>query len=293
VIVDYRLNIKYKNNFIRGRFRMKELRTELTTLEKQKSYVKYFNQPIVNPNSELMEILKKGPMDPSKALMPENVNELLKEGYSEVETGYCVLPNGTGYVAVNNKFPGVTLEMINWWFAWHSLEDLRYMLWFRKGHYGIDISEEDRAKILDPATPMLEKYQGRTHYVIEDTGNGPEDIQISFLKAKELGFDMEELNSKSSTVVAGNGVSSSRKGGPKAPAIMLHYFREIPGGVESRSRFWMGYHMIDKKPCKLLPEGIQIPIQAPMGLAFHNVEEYSNLAAILPSLYKEMEGKID
>lgn len=272
---------------------MKEIRTELTTLEQQKSYAKYFNQIIVSPNPELMQILKKGPMDPSKALIPEHVNELLKEGYSEVETGYCVLPNGTAYVAVNNKFPGVTLEMINWWFAWHGLEDLRYMLWFRKGHYGIDISDEDRAKILDPATPMLEKFQGRTHYVIEDAGNGPEDIQISFLKPEELGFDMEELNSKAITVVAGNGVSQSRQGGPKAPAIMLHYFREIPGGVESRSRFWMGYHMIDKKPCKLLPDGIQIPVQAPMGLAFHNVEEYSNLAAILPDLYNEMGGKIE
>ena len=272
---------------------MKEIRTELNSLEEQKSYAKYFNQTIASANPELMQILKKGPMDPSKALMPENVNELFKEGYSEVETGYCVLPNGTGYVAVNNKFEGVTLEMINWWFAWHSLEDLRYMLWFPKGHHGIDISDEDRKKITDSATPMIEKFQGRTHYVIEDTGNGPEDIQISFLKAEELGFDIEKLNSKNVTVVGANGVSQPRIGGPKAPAIMIHYFREIPGGVESRSRFWMGYHMIDKKPCKLIPEGIQIPIQAPMGLAFHNVEEYSNLAAILPSLYNEMGGKIE
>jgi len=271
---------------------MRELRKELTSQEKQKSYAKYFNQPIVSPNPELMAILEKGPMDPSKALLPENINHLMQSQYDEVETGYCVLPNGTGYVAVNNKFPGVTLEMINWWFGWHSLEDLRYMLWFREGHYGIDISDEDRAKILDPATPMLEKFQGLTHHVIEDTGNGAEDIQISFLKPKELGFKMEELNLKSVTIVGGNGVSQARVGGPKAPAIMLHYFREISGGVESRSRFWMGYHMIDKRPCKLLLEGIQIPIQAPMGLAFHNVCEYSNLAAILPSLYKEMGGKI-
>jgi len=272
---------------------MRELRKELTPQEEQKSYAKYFNKPIVIPNPELMAILQKGPMDPSKVLMPEHVNELLKDGYGEVETGYCVLQNGTGYVAVNNKFPGVTLEMINWWFAWHGLEDLRYMLWFSKGHHGIDISDEDRAKILDPDTSMVEKFQGRTHYVIEDAGNGPEDIQISFLKPEELGFDMEKLNSKNVTVVGGNGVSKARQGGPKSPAVMIHYFREVPGGVESRSRFWMGYNMIDKTPCKLLPDGIQIPVQAPMGLAFHNVEEYSNLAAILPDLYNEMGGKIE
>ncbi|MNP36999.1 hypothetical protein D3C76_1304230 [compost metagenome] len=87
-------------------------------------------------------------------------------------------------------------------------------------------------------------------------------------------------------------MAQSRAGGPKAPAVMMHLFREVDGGVESRTRFWMGYNIIDKKLCKLLPDGIQMPIQAPMGLAFHNVEEYSNLAEILPSLYSEMNGEI-
>ena len=270
----------------------KELKTELTSEEEKKPYAKYFYKPIANSNPELMEILKQGPMDTDKVLLPENVNNLLEDGYDEVETGYCVLPNGTGYVAVNNKFPGVTLDMIKWWFAWHSLEDLRYMLWFRKGHYGISVNDEDREIILDSKTPMLDKIYGRTHHVIEDTGNGAEDIQISFLSPEELGFDMTKYDSKSFTVIGANGVSQARAGGPKGAATMLHFFREVPGGVESRSRFWMGYHMIDKKPCKLMPDGVQMPIQAPMGLAFHNVEEYSNLAAILPSLYKEMNGEI-
>lgn len=272
---------------------MSDFKTELTLEQQQKPYAKYFYQPIAAPNPKLMNILQQGPMDASKALLPENLNQLLDDGYAEVETGYCVLPNGTGYVAVNNQFPAVTLEMVNWWFAWHSLEELRYMLWFNRGHYGIKVSDEDRAKIIDPTTPMLEKFQERTHYVIEDTGNGPEDIEITFLTAQQLGFDLTVFDAKSTTVVAANGTSQSRSGGPKSPALMLHFFRELPGGgVESRSRFWLGYHMIDQKPHKLLPEGIQIPIQAPMGLAFHNVEEYSNLATILPSLYKDMGGKV-
>lgn len=271
---------------------LKELRTELTKEEEKKAYAKYFYKPIVNPNPELINILKQGPMDSSNALMPEKIEHLLEDGYDEVETGYCILPNGTAYVAVNNKFPGVTLDMINWWFAWHALEDLRYMLWFRKGHYCISVSDEDRKKILSPDTSVLEKFQGITHNVIEDTGNGPEDIQISFLKPEDLGIDRKELEDKKISIVCANGLSQARAGGPKAPAIMIHLFREVPGGIESRSRFWMGYHIIDKKPCKLLPDEIKIPIQAPMGLAFHNVEEYSNLADVLPSLYEEMNGKI-
>ncbi len=120
-------------------------------------------------------------------------------------------------------------------------------MWFRKGHYSISVSDEDREKILDPATPTLEKFQGRTHYVIEDTGNVPEDIQVSFLTPENLGIDSEELKAKKISIVCANGLSQARAGGPKAPAIMIHLFREIPGGIESRSRFWMGYHMIDKK----------------------------------------------
>ncbi len=271
---------------------IKELKRELKKEEKEKSYSKYFYKPIATPNEELMGILKKGPMNPDKALNPENIIKLLEAGYDEVETGYCNLPNGAAYVAVNNKFPGVSIDMINWWFAWHALEDLRYMLWFKDGHYGISISDEDREKILNPETPMLEKFQGRVHYVIEDTGNGPEDIQISFLRPEEIGFDSKEIKERNITVVCGNGLAQSRAGGPKAPAVMMHLFREVPGGIESRTRFWMGYNKIDKKFCKLIPDGVQIPIQAPMGLAFHNVEEYTNLANILPSLYREMNGEI-
>lgn len=272
---------------------MKEIKTELMPQEQKKTYSKYFYMPLAVPNQELMDILKQGPMDPTKALMPENINELLSPAYHGVENGYCVLPNGTAYVAVNNKFPGVTVEMVNWWFAWHALEDMRYMLWFREGHHCISISDEDRAIILDPVTPMVQKFQGRTHYVIENTGGGPEDIQISFLTPEELGFDMTKFKSPAvATVIGANGISQLRSGGPKAPAIMTHFVREIPGGVEFRSRFWLGYHMVDKKPVKLVPEGVKIPIQVAMGLAFHNVCEYSNLAAILPSLYEEMEGKI-
>ena len=273
---------------------MFEMRGALTEQERSKPYARFYDQPSAQPNPELIEILMKGPMDPSKALMPEDVNTLLDAGWQDVETGYCILPNGAAYVAVNNRFPGVTVEMVNWWFAWHALEDLRYMLWFPKGHFGIQVSDADRAVILNPETPTLERFQGRTHFVVEDTGGGPEDIAISFLKPEELGFDRNRFKRPAvGTVVGANGVSQNRAGGPKAPAVMVHFVRETEDGVEFRTRFWMGYHMIGGKPVKLLPDGIQIPIQAPMGLAFHNVEEYSNLAAILPELYRECGGKIE
>lgn len=76
----------------------KDLRKELTSEEKQKPYAKYFYKPIASPNAELIEILKRVPMDVEKALSPKDINHLIEESYDEVETGDCVLPNGTGYV---------------------------------------------------------------------------------------------------------------------------------------------------------------------------------------------------
>jgi hypothetical protein len=76
------------------------------------------------------------------------------------------------------------------------------------------------------------------------------------------------------------------------PVFMMHFIREIPGGIEFRSRFWMGYQVTDRKPRLLLPEGFSVPEVFPHGGAVHNVHEYTNLAVILPQLYKEQNGGI-
>lgn len=262
----------------------------LSTEAMGKPYYAYYLEPTTAPNPKLIAELEKGPMNPVMATEIQNIEAMLKEGYHPVENGYCSMPDGTGYVAINNVFPGVTVEMVKWWFAWHALEDLRYMLWFPKGHFGIKVSEEDRKAILDPNLPVEAKIYGRVHHVAEDTGTGIEDIRIAFMSPESMGLKLE--NTPVKFIVAGNGLSVSRATGIKAPAVMFHSVREIEGGVEFRSRFWLGYNFIEGKAVKLLPDGIQIPLPVMKGLAYHNVEEYSHLAAILPRLYKEFGPQI-
>ena len=130
--------------------------------------------------------------------------------------------------------------------AWHGLEDLRYKMWWPAGHFGVSVSDRDREKILDPDRPLTEKFQGITHYVIENVG-GPcaEKIAISFMTPEDLGFDMDRFKSPAvGTVVGANGVSLMLDPPPgvparKSPATMVHFVREIDGGVEFRPRFWM------------------------------------------------------
>jgi hypothetical protein len=236
------------------------------------------------------------PMDPAKALLPETINDLLNPGYMEVETGWCNLPNGAGYICVNNKMPGVTVAMLDWWFAWHPLADLYYRIWFPSGHYGVSTSARDRRKILDPNLPIKHKIYGVTHHVVEDIGMGPEDIFIFFCSPEEMGFDMTRFTPPNVAAVYGGHGLDLPAGAPpaaiRAPAIMCHFIRELPGGIEFRTRFWMGYTLMDRKPWLMLPAGIKVPARAVQGLAQHNVEEYSNLRAILPLVYQEHGGLI-
>lgn len=263
--------------------------TVLTEEQKQSPLAKYFDRQPAPPNPRLMGILAKGPMDPAKALPLERLNDLLDPGYHEVETGYCVLDNGVGYVAVNNVFPGCTADMMKWWFSWHGLEGIRYKVWCPGKHGSIAVGDRDRQKILDPNVPIDEKYTNVDHFVVEDIGGGFDDIVISFKTPAGMGFDAEKLKSSPvKAIFGGYGISESREHpGNKVPAIMIHTCRETEDGVEFRTRFYMGCRINKGIPMCVLPRGVKVPVVAPMGLAFHNVEEYSNLAVILPEIYRE------
>jgi hypothetical protein len=68
---------------------------------------------------------------------------------------------------------------------------------------------------------------------------------------------------------------------------MCHFVREIEGGVELRTRFWMGYAYQKGKVIKTIPDGVKMP-EAPLrALNLHNIKEFTNLAALLPRIFPE------
>jgi hypothetical protein len=267
---------------------------ELTAEEKARPYSKYYYKPLAEPNEELKAAREMPPMDPSKAQLPQNINDFLDPGYFEVETGYCVLPNGAGYLSVNNKMPGVTADMINWWFAWHSLEPLRYKIWYPPGHKKAIANERARKRILDPSTPAPLKFQGITHQVVEGISESPPaHLWINFLTPEDMGFNMKRFHSPNvETVVGGFGINAGTDDVPppsfvRGGSIMMHFVRAIPDGIEFRTRFWIGYRFVDRKPVCILPPGIAIPVNIPRGLFQHNIDEFSNLRSFLPQIYGE------
>jgi hypothetical protein len=266
----------------------------LTPEEQSRAYAKYYEDP-VPPDPEHLAMMDKA-RDPSEALYPEQMNDLLNPGDLKVEIGWCNLPNGAGFIANRNLYQNVTAEMIDWWFAWHPLEDLRYRIWYPPQHAAIGLDPESRGRILDPNIPIREKNWGVTHHVTEDCNCGMEHIDITFLSPEDFGFDMTRWEEPYvSTFVGGFGWSSPahKTDRPiRAPSLMCHIFRKFSGGLEHRTRFWMGYRMSNGKPELSLPPGVAVPAMAVQGLARHNVHEFSNLAALLPKLYREYGGRM-
>ena len=123
-----------------------------------------------------------------------------------------------------------------------------------------------------------------------------ENIDITFLSPKDFGFDITRWKEPYvSTFVGGFGWScptNKTDRAVKAPSLMCHIFRQVPGGLEHRTRFWMGYRMSRGKPELVLPPGISVPAIAVQGLARHNVREFCNLGVLLPEIYAEFGGRV-
>jgi hypothetical protein len=107
--------------------RLKAGQPDLTAEEKARPYAKYFYEGIPQPDPDHFAMMD-APCDPANAIYPEQLNDLLDPGDMDVEIGWCNLPNGAGFIANRIIHPDATAEMVDWWFAWHPLEDLRYRI---------------------------------------------------------------------------------------------------------------------------------------------------------------------
>jgi hypothetical protein len=236
---------------------------------------------------EIYDFLQKGPLNPADALPIEHRNEILKQGYLPAERGWCIMPDGSAFVSGLTEMPGVTAEMIAWWFAWHGLEDLRYMIWDPDDHHGVHVKPEDLEHRLDYTLSLTERNWGTTDVVTEDVGGGDIVLNISFMSPADFGYDMDLFQKENVEIAVCANVSAVAFGGQPLVA-MSHVGRTMPGGLELRSRFWIGWAITDKQPVRV-GQGIPAAEFAGLaqGLVYHCPKEYYNLAAILPGVFKE------
>ncbi|OOB79437.1 MAG: hypothetical protein BEN18_03930 [Epulopiscium sp. Nuni2H_MBin001] len=267
-------------------------RKKLTAEQKARPYSKYYYKDMAKIPQADLDIINAGPISSKKALSIYEAKEILKDGYLEAETGYCVMPNRTGFAATKVFMPNVTPKMINWWFNWHPLEGLRYMIWCPVGH--TDISAKEPNKHLDNTyVPLKIRNIGTTHYPEEGFNvEGSTNIEIKFRSPQILGITPDMV--KNSSMKAFQIATCSNKIPPIPINIFFHAVRLVNGGVEFRSHYWLNYTI---KNNKISVSKIPLPIQVVSALAknncIHSLIEYNNLASILPQLYKEQAGQIN
>lgn len=222
------------------------------------------------------------PMAAEQALAIGDLDRLLDPEPMAVETGWCMLADGVGYVAVRTAMPGVSTEMIDWWFDWHPRDPLRYRIWHPTAHHGNSLQS--------PPVPGLKAHWGTVHRPVEDVGLGTVHARIEFMRPTELGMALDLP--AGATVVGGYAGDERRR---MRHTLMIHVFIADGDGVLLRSRFWIGaalrpYGPLGGAGARLLNNRVLrrriIPAGVAQALAGHCSEEYANLAALLPELHR-------
>lgn len=248
--------------------------------EKNLRYVKYFYQELA-PIPQNKQIISEGaPLQNFLMMNIEEKNDFLKKEMRDDEIGFGIKDNGTGYISNKTFMPNVTVEMIDWWFAWHCIgSDLRYKLWDHDDHY---YARADKMEyIINKNIPLNQKTWGVTHSILEDIGFGPTKITLSFKKPSDFGYDPSLIGEKycnSMICAIGSG---------DIPAFMTHKYYKVENGTIFESKFWIGYGYINNVLTKIIPDSVKIPEIVVRNLFKHNIKEFSNLAKILPKIYEE------
>jgi hypothetical protein len=199
-----------------------------------KPYARYWN-PVMQPLQEqVSQAILHGPEASELGFGIEQADLLVEPGYLPLENGTTKLVSGEIFVAVLTKMPEVTGAMFEWWMGWHYMEHQRYKLWHPRAHMGNGTKE---MKGDAPDLSDREKYM-TTHYVTEYVGNTKQDITISFSDPGEYFSNTQSFAENGITATICGTVALQRV--PITIGRLIHQIREVEGGSEMRSRFWLG-----------------------------------------------------
>jgi len=161
----------------------------------------------------------------------EVVDHLSRPGYDALETGWTRTSRGTLAVSCLTDMPGVTAQMWDWWFGWHSRDSARYKLWHPGAHQFAAIGD-DRSS--DRSLSDRQRYHDNVSYVDEYVGQSLSHLAIRFLDPARVGFDEQPGVTH---ICARLGTSNF----PVGAGWLVHQVRPTDGGSEMRSRFFLGH----------------------------------------------------
>ncbi len=248
----------------------------LTEQQKQSPLYKYYELPIDPVPEDVAKQIMQMSYDSAEGMAYEDINKMFDDGYLPCEFGLFGNPDGGCMLANLTDMPGVTTEMFDWWFAWHGLDTMRYIIWDKDDHYYCQTQNVEQA--LNDKLSLRERFWDTEHEIKEALldGQDPVPVRLHFVHPTVVGFDPEKFKNFKGTIICTPG-----------PAIMIHFLRPTENGSELRTRFFMGY-MATPNGVIRVPE---FPRIDDMGRAMlmHNVKEFTHLAKILPQVYNEFK----
>ena len=238
---------------------------------------------------EMKELLKKPlPQIPSEIDEALNINEItttafdckneiLSDADLQKEVGFKKMDDGTYLISMICPMPGITSEMIEWWFWWHVQDNLRYQVWFPGQHFSISYSKKDRSFFEQAKMPA---FRANTQYPKERIGGVKMPLRIDFVTPEEFGFSKQLMEENNIPIIVCGHVGAFK--GLIKHTEMAHIFKQTEDGLFLISRFWLGKTMKNPLLKKLI-----ITENMARGMAEHCCGEYRNLCEILPGLYKD------
>ena len=207
-------------------------------------------------------------------------------GYDKYELGYCMFPDGSGYVATYRvRPPYISAEMERWYRNWRNLKsrgmvpghgNLRYKIWNYADHFDHYYVNWKNGSEGIHTTESLDLGAGERMY---DT------IRHEF-PLKDFGMTdewMKELKDAGCQLTDHGSYETFDEPGTH---LCLSYSRPCPqGGIETRSREWIGWKPVNGKlvrdPATKCDEAYLRKV------VIHTLVEWEHLYTFLPELYAE------
>ena len=260
--------------------------------ERALPYAKYYDLPVEGRRSSDAQWLDH-PMDQAKVLPPERAKEfIVTDRDPENSVGWCLLDNGTSYIACHEKLENITPQMMGWWFGWFWRKpdsipeghgNIRYKIWCPPDHWDLG--------------PVPEGKPGAGRHFLDeslDLGIGkvrvysiqaePKDCDLSIIGISES--EQKNLEDQGCVITFGPGYDRNLNPG----GIGINFFRPAEGGCDWYSRGWGGYTVENGKIVKLpnFQPASAFELQTEL---MHNLAERRHLTKFLPELYAQYKDK--
>ncbi|WP_435171732.1 DAPG hydrolase family protein [Falsirhodobacter sp. 1013] len=244
-------------------------------------------------STDFARSLQLGTLDKAETLPPSvaGLNALLDLDHSATKNGYAVLDGSTSYVQSRHVMPGVSAEMLRWWFTWHEVERERYSLWFPHAH--IENSVQDPQRLQDRTKTYEQRLYDNPNYVKELVGPTAMELLIRFKDPAKLGFDAKAFSDRG-FIASASGIVGPATADDVINSMMIHIARDTDQGMELVSRYWIGAHPdlarfegAEKAAGMMAQAGYNDSVaeMSAYELAVHDMIEFTHLASFLPALH--------